>query len=412
MRLLLCFITALAFSVVSPAKDFDTAAAVNQLGLDLYRQLSREKPDTNLVLSPYSIGTALALAYTGAEGATRAEMARVLHFPSNDLALQTSLGTLRTQLATAASYTNGTDHIEWHQANRLYAARDLSFREDFLTRLKDGYDSALERLDFQHDSANARLAINRWVEAQTRDRIRDLIPEDGVDPATRLVLVNALYFKAPWTAAFDKDSVKPMPFHTPATDARSVSTMNREAYFGYRHAQGVTTVVLPYLEGDFQFVIFLPDEKDGLEAAAARLTPGYLKTASLLRENHKPTLVRLYLPKFSLSAPSIELSRILEGLGMKQAFDQPAGSADFSRIAATGPSQRLSLSEVFHQTFLAVDENGTEAAAATASEVVTLSASASRSRVVEVHVDHPFLFAIQHRSTGLCLFLGRITDPR
>lgn len=408
------------------AADYDAAAATNQLGLDLYRQLSRENPEANLILSPYSISSALALAYTGSAGATRTEMARVLHFPADDLVLQTSLNRLRSDLDQIAASTvepaeqmkaalKGINRdgdpdriIEWHLANRLFGERTYAFNPAFLARMKDGYGAALEPLDFRHDAPAARLAINQWVEAQTHGKIRDLIPAGGVDGSTRLALVNALYLKAPWMRGFDPRATRPAPFHISKYNTPSVPTMCQELAFGYRHEDGVTTLVLPYIHPDLQFVIFLPDQRTALETVVARLTPEHLKAAGHLSPNSDYN-IRLYLPKFRLPAPTMPLGRALQALGMRSAFDQPPGRADFSGIAIPRPNDYLRISEVFHQTFLSVDEKGAEAAAATIVGPMSLGIPPEP---IEVRVDRPFLFAIQHRPTGLCLFLGRVTDPR
>lgn len=399
-RLILILVTLLGHAGLFAA-DYDAATSANQLGLDLYRQLSRENPNSNLVLSPYSISSALALVYTGSAGTTRMEMARALHFPTDDRTLQTSHKRLRTKLGQL-----GDKSIEWHLANRLYGARDYAFHEAFLTQMKDGYGAQLDTLDFRHDAAAARRKVNRWVETQTNDRIHDLIPEGGIDAQTSLVLVNALYLRAPWETVFGAVT-KPTIFHISMTETKPVPTMGTGHPMGYSHDRGLTTVALPYIGGELQFVIFLPDTETSLEEVAARLTPAYLASAARL----KSVPVELYFPKLRLAAPTISLADTLRSLGMKSAFDLPRGSADFTRIAAPLPEGHMALSDVFHQTFLAVDENGTEATAATGLDTVVLSAAPPGPKPIEVRVDHPFLFAIQHRRTGLCLFLGRITDP-
>ncbi len=279
--------------------------------------------------------------------------------------------------------------------------------------MKNGYGAALAPLNFQKDAPGARLTINRWVEDQTHNKIRDLIPVGSVNADTRLVLVNALYFKAPWDVSFKPRLTQPEPFYVGGNEVRSVPTMSTERFLGYRHADGFTTVALPYTGSDLQFVIFLPYARVGIDAVAARLTSDYLRSSAHLTEDRSSAEVRLFLPKFHLRGSTIGLGDALQSLGMKTAFDRPTGTADFSRIAPRRPDDYLAISEVFHQTFLVVDKKGTEAAASTSVKFVGgLGIMATPPQPIEVRVDHPFLFAIQHRTSGLCLFLGRVTDPR
>jgi len=188
-----------------------------------------------------------------------------------------------------------------------------------------------------------------------------------------------------------------------------VPTMVRHAQFGYGRRDGFSVVTIPYIGGEVQFLILLPDGTDGLAGLEAKATP------ELLAECAKPDAADmiLYLPKFRIEPPLFRLGKVLQSLGMRSAFDQPPGTANFDRMAPRKADDYLCISEVFHKTFLALDEQGTEAAAATAVAMVSAAAMVGpKPTPVEVRVDHPFLFAIQHRSSGACLFLGRITEPR
>ncbi len=403
------------------AEEFDAAAAANAVGLDLYRQLASTSAGQNLVLSPYSIESALALAYAGAAGDTRAEMARVLHLPNGNGPLQSGFDRLRTALdataeaskATAATRTrNGspTDAIAWNAANRLFGQQGYAFRDTFLALMQDGFAAPFQAMDFRASAEPARLSINAWVADQTRQKIMDLIPPGGVSAATRLVLVNALYLKAPWDAPFPKAQTEPRVFH-PATGAdRQVPTMLSSSFLGYATEGGLTIVTLDYLGSGLQFVILLPEPNQNLDAAIAALTPADFTRWANLRETNRREVI-LYLPKFTVPGLTVPLGSALRALGMKSAFDLPAGSANFDGIAPRTPADYLAISDVFHQTFIALDEEGTEAAAATAVVVGTTSAPVGPPPV-EVHVDRPFAFAIQHRATGACLFFGRIADPK
>lgn len=402
--------------------EFDAATATNAVGLDVYRELARTKPGENLIVSPYSIESALALAYAGAEGLTREEMARVLRFPAETERVQAGFAELRVALARTAEASRavaaarpregGTaDPIEWTAANRLFGQRGYAFRESFLTLMRDGFAAPLELLDFQFRTEPARVAINSWVEDQTRQRIRNLIPQGGVTTDTRLVLVNALYLKAPWDAPFARTATAPRDFRLATGGVREVPTMQRTATLGHAVDEGFTLVTLDYLGGELQCVIALPDEGQSIEAAAARVTAGHLaRWARLADAGRKP--VALYLPRFRVEGATVPLGQALRALGMRSAFDEPRGSANFDRIAPRSPTEYLAVSDVFHQTFVALDEEGTEAAAATAVVIGVVTVAPNPPPAIEVRVDRPFLFAIQHRASGVCLFYGRITDPR
>jgi serpin B len=223
------------------------------------------------------------------------------------------------------------------------------------------------------------------------------------------VLVNAIYLKAPWETKFDERATQPRTFHLAGGTEVQVPTMALKDSFGYAQHDGYRVVVLPYVGTELQFVILLPDHPTGLAALEAGLKPETVADAAAT----PPKKVILFLPKFKLEPPALSLTKAMLALGMKSAFDVPPGSANFDRMAPRRPDDYLYISDIFHQTFLKLDESGTEAAAATAVAMArALAIMAPTEPPVEVHVDHPFLFAIQHRPSGACLFLGHVTDPR
>lgn len=249
------------------------------------------------------------------------------------------------------------------------------------------------------------------MEDQTKEKIRNLVSPGGVTSDTRLVLVNALYLKAPWHTPFEKSATVPLPFHLSVGTTRDVPTMRRGGSLGYVHENGLTVVALDYLGRELRCLILLPDEGRAVDAAAAALTPADFTRWKKLAGDIPPTRIVLHLPRFRIEGATLPLGLALRQLGMKSAFDEPLGNANFDRMARRRPDDYLKISEVFHQTFIALDEEGTEAAAATA--VMSFAGSAvNPQKPIEVRVDRPFLFAIQHRASGACLFLGRITDPR
>jgi serpin B len=414
---ILHFFGALLVTTAHATTNFDLASkATNQLGVDLQRQLATG--DANLCISPYSINSALAMTFAGADGETRTEMARVLHFsnsgdvPASFSALQQSLQQMSAKTAELAKeskkFGGPSEPITLNIANRLFAKNGYHFREAFLSLVKQNFGGAFEPLDFAVDPAAATQRINKWVADQTRDRIRDLIPSGALDKTTRLVLANALYLKAPWANEFTQTATKPEPFFVRGAPV-DVPMMRKTTSLGYAKREGFTVVTVPYAGNDLQFVVLLPDEINGLRSLESKLTGDVLGACAKLEKRD----VDLHLPKFKLQPPTVALKEKFEALGMKTAFDIQSGSANFDKIAPRRPNDYLYISNIFHKTFIAVDEKGTEAAAATA--VVMMARSALMSPPpppVEIKVDRPFVYAIQHVPSGVCLFLGRVTDPR
>jgi serpin B len=394
------------------------ANAINALGIELLQRSA--KPGANALLSPYSIQSALAMTYAGAEGETRVEMQKVLHYPADDAEVHRSFAALREALEEVMQrsvrdvermreYGVTNDPMTLTVANRLFGQTGYAFRKPFLTLVRNDYGAPFESLDFARNSQGATKHINGWVEDQTRQRIRNLIPDGALSDLTRLVLVNAVYLKAPWADEFRVSATKPKPFHLGANRRINVPTMTTTRSLGYARRDGCTVLIVPYRGGDLHFLILLPDKVDGLADLKNGLTARSLADCARLDRQQ----VILHLPKFKLEPPVMSLGRELQALGMKSAFDQPHGSASFDRIAPRRPNDYLYLSEVFHKTFLNLDEKGTEAAAATGVLMMPMAAAKrEKPKPIEVRVDRPFLFAIQHRASGACLFLGHLSDPR
>lgn len=393
--------------------------SINRLGAALLMQ-SRDQPG-NALVSPYSIQNALAMTYAGAAGATREELRRALFYPEDEEALHASFAALRDALSQLARDSEkfaedqsrlgvARDPIALSIANRLFGQSGYPFREEFLARLADLYRAPLHACDFKGHHERERLMINRWVEEQTQNRIRDLIPSGGLNEEARLVLVNAIYLKAPWMEPFSEAATRPQPFWINQSVAPEVPTMLRSGDMRVKKGDGYTAVGIPYDRGDLQFVVVVPDTRvGGLAPVEAVLTAeDWSSFASAPLQE-----VRLYLPKFKLEPDAMRLGEALRRLGATSAFDMPPGSADFDRMAPRLPNEYLYMHEVFHKTFLEVDEKGTEAAAATAVAMMrATSLPVVNPDPLVIRVDRPFLFAIQHRPSGACLFMGRVRDPR
>src|ERR1700693_1732676 len=259
--------------------------ATNELGIDLHRQLARG--DENLCLSPYSIQSALAMTFVGADGDTRAEMARVLHFPNGGDAIHASFASLQSALNEMSKKTEKiaeqskkrsgpSEPITLAVANRLFAQSGYDFRDPFRELVKKFYGAQFETLDFKQNPERERAHINQWVAKQTRDRIRDLIPQGAIKELTRLVLANAIYLKAPWSSEFDGRWTEPKPFHVHGGASVDVPTMKNQKSYGYAKRDGFAVVALPYSGSELQFVILLPDEVNGLAKLESKLNADLL----------------------------------------------------------------------------------------------------------------------------------------
>jgi serpin B len=358
------------------------------------------------------------MLYAGADGDTRTEMARVLHFPEDETALHSSFEAFRRDLEKLTSKTaemaedakrfgGPREPIILRVANGLFGQTGYDFRDSFLQLAKDRYGAGLEMLDFATDRRRSAKHINHWVEERTNGRIKDILPRE-LDARERLVLVNAIYLKAPWASEFPVKDTKPEPFHIRGGAPADVPTMREQRRYGYAKLDDFAAVSIPYVGDDLHFLILVPDDVKGLAALEAKLKPEILaKCASL-----KMAEVDLHLPRFKIEPPALDIRNTLETLGMKSAFNEPTGSANFDRLARRRVDDYLYISAILHKTFIAIDERGTEAAAATAVRMLAFAAPQEPPKPIEVKVDRPFFFAIQHRSSGACLFMGRVADPR
>ena len=400
-------IPALAAFAADPA-----ALPINEFGLDLHRRLSAEQPKVNFCTSPYSIQHALAMISAGAGGATKTQMAQALHYPAGD-GMAEALANLRQSLTELAEKTaakarraeefgQSIDPVVLSVANRLFGRQDFPFHEPFLKQLETHFQAPIERLDFAQPEV-ATQSINRWVDQQTKHRIQKLIPEGLLTRTTSLVVANAVYLKARWEYSFHQSNTKPEPFFVFGGASKPIPTMNTAAHFGYEKKDGYAAITLPYVTGHLQFLVLIPEGRDGLAHLESRLTGAELAECS-----HLPSrLISLHLPKLKLAGSGLSLGKLFVSMGMTDAFDP--NKADFSGISA----RPTAISEIVHQSFLEVDESGTEAAAATGAALSYQGINLDPPpKPLEVKVDHPFLFAIQHVASGACLFLGRVVDPR
>jgi serpin B len=373
----------------------DRAALVKDntaFALDLYGKL-RER-EGNLFLSPYSISTALGMTYAGARGETAEQMAKKLHFTLEP-------DRLHPAFAALVQEVNGEGKKRGYQlstANALWGQKGYGFKEDFLKLTRDNYGAGLNEVDYMRSIEAARKTINAWVEKETNNKIKELIKDGMLESDTRLVLTNAIYFKGDWASQFKKDLTRQEEFRLGASGKVKTALMHQNGEFGYFEDKDVQGLELPYVGKDLSMVVLLPKKVDGLADLEKGLTAdklgGWMKAL-------RPCEVIVTLPKFKTTS-EFRMKEVLSELGMPIAFSR---RADFSRM--NGGQEPLMIGDVVHKAFVDVNEEGTEAAAATG--VIAKPGSVQADPVFRA--DHPFVFLIRDRRNDSILFLGRLADP-
>lgn len=365
----------------------------NDFAFDLYQQL-KTRPG-NLFFSPYSISTALAMTYAGAGGDTAEQMADVLHFTLKSDKLHSSMGRLVNKLNDAGEESS----FQLVVSNALWGQKGYSFLPSFLGFVKNNYTAGFNEVDFIHQTEATRKTINTWVERQTQDKIRELLKPGILTPITRLVLTNAIYFKGNWASQFKESHTLESPFKLGGGKTVTVPLMQQTAKFNYAEGKSLQILELPYVDGRLSMVVLLPKRVDQIGQLEKRLDSKILQGwLSRTREQK----VQVYLPRFKMT-DDFKLEQVLPGMGMPDAFSEV--SADFSGM--TGKKD-LYISAVIHKAFVDVNEEGTEAAAATA---VVMSRKGGHSPVPVFRADHPFVFLIRDNFSGSILFCGRLSNP-
>ena len=393
----------------SPEVDASNVSAlVNDniaFAFDLYQAVNDS--DGNLFFSPYSISLALAMAYAGVRGDTERQMADTLHFDFDQDRLHPAFNALYLSL-TDQTLDEDSDEFLLNVANSVWAQEGYGFLPEYLDTLALNYGEEVRPVDFRGDPEAASGRINDWVANETEQRIKDLIPPDAIDEFTRLVLANAIYFKAAWDSAFDERATANRLFYLLDGSERDAPMMRQQSNFRYAAANGYQAVELPYKGGKMAMTILLPDE--GKFSEFGESLSGDSVEAFL--DGLSDKLVRLTMPKFEMES-EFSLTDTLSAMGMPDAFDQQ--SADFSgmdgRLCRARGDICLLISDVLHKAFISVDEAGTEAAAATAVVVAGTKAIEVDPEPIELIVDRPFLFIIRHLDTDTIMFLGRVLDP-
>jgi len=369
---------------------------------DLYEHVATDDSQ-NVFFSPYSISLALAMTYNGAGGETAQQMASALHFSLPVDRLNAAFDSVDLALATRKNasdeYGKPVQGFALNVADSLWGDKTLSIQQPFVDALGTSYGAGLRIVDFVNAAEPARQTINGWVSDQTNQKIQDLIPAGDVDSSTRLVLVNAIYFDAPWATPFDPSSTRDEAFTKLDGTSVTASAMSNYLETSYAQGDGWQAVELPYAGNETSMVVVVPDS--GKFASFEQGLTGDM-ALSVMSSLSAGASVNVTLPKFEIKGATISLAQELQDLGMVDAFDP--GKADFSRIAP----EPLYIGDVVHQAFVSVDEAGTEAAAATA---VVMAGAAVPEKQVSVDANRPFFFFIRDIPTNTLLFVGRVVDP-
>jgi len=369
--------------------------ANNKFSLDLYSKLiENEGNQDNLFFSPYSIFTAFAMAYNGADGNTAKQIKDVFYFPEDNVLNSNS----------AAIYTNlnkrGKEY-ELRTGNALWTQKDYSFLDEYKNNIEKYFGGKAADLDFINDTENSRLTINGFIEDQTNNKIKELIPSGILSPMTKLVITNAIYFKGDWEYEFDKQETRDLDFKISPEQTIKVPTMvmvSKEEDFNYLDNKDLQILELPYKDNEVSMLILLP--KGDLASLESNLT--LEKLDSWKNEMKETSLTNIHIPKFELDIKYTNIKEDFNEMGIIDAFNY---NADFSKMNGL---HDLYISNVIHQAYIKVDEKGTEAAAATS---ISINGKGIANELLTFIADHPFIFIIQEKQTGQILFMGRIINP-
>ncbi|XP_037661987.1 serpin B4-like [Choloepus didactylus] len=378
------------------------SGAITQFGLDLFQEL-RKSEKGNIFLSPLNIASALSMLLLGARNNTALQIEKVLHLKEvTENTKADSTGNVHDQFhKLLTELKKSTGDYQLNIANGLYGEKTFQFLQEYVDNNKKFYLASVESVDFVNAAEESEKKINSWVESQTNGKIKDLFPKGSLDSSTILVLLNAVYFKGQWAEAFKKEYTEEGEFWVNKNESKPVQMMKQSALFNLAFLKDEKAKILeiPYKGKDLSMFVLLPDEVDGLQKLEDKLTAEklikWMSSANMRKRN-----VDLYLPRFKLEE-SYKLHTQLGDMGMQDAF---SNHADFSGM--TG-GRGLKVSKILHKSFVDVNEEGTEAAAATGTQIVVTSAPIYE----KFHCDHPFLFVIMEKDTESILFLGAVSSP-
>lgn len=379
------------------------AEASNRFAIDLHKVLTNQKDSVgkNLFYSPTSMSIALAMVYNGARGPTAQEIAKGFHW--DEMKTEQVNQEMKNFSATLSSANTANNQIS--TANRLFVQDSFEVLKEFTESCKEYYEAETALVDYKKDFEGVRKKINSWVEDETNKKIQDLLPQGSLNTLTRATLVNAIYFKGIWQKQFKKEHTFPSKFFLKENEQCDIEMMFQKSKFKFANIKKLDCQMLemPYSGNDLSIILILPNQIDGLASLEEKLTYDGLHKAMEKLSSQHPIEVEVSLPKFSMTK-EIELKEVFEAMGMGEMF-VPV-KADFTGITV-GP-ENLYVSNVYHKAFVDVNEEGTEAAAATAAVMMTRMMVRP---VPPFMVDHPFLFLITCCKSGAILFLGRVAKP-
>lgn len=369
--------------------------ASNKFAWEMYSEISEE--GENLLFSPYSISTALSMTYEGAKGDTAEEIKEVLGIPEKDDVRQPAIAAIYNRLNPEEP------EYEWGVANSVWIEEEYEALSEFIDTLERFYVAKAENLDFQSEPEASRVEINEWVKEKTNDLIEELFVEGSITVDTRLVIANAIHFKGEWMTGFEEEYTKEEEFHIDEENVVEVPMMQGEEEYGYYENDEVQILEMDYKGEELSMLFFLPKDKN-LHSLEEDIS---LEEIDEWREEIEERKVSVYLPKFEMDT-SYDLEEYLQNLGITSAFSK---EADFTGMHEEG-EEELMIDDIVHDAFLSVDEEGTEAAAATGVEFQPVSADMEDEEELPIfRADHPFLFLLQEKESGHILFLGRMIDP-
>jgi len=374
------------------------ARANNAFAFDMYHQLN--KKNKNLFFSPLSISEALAMTYVGAGGKTKSEMAAVLHFKMSDYHLKYAFKGLDSQLK---SFNRAEDYT-LRTANAIWPEKSFSIKKSFADDVKMYFSSKSSAMDYKNNAGGAKNSINNWIAKQTNNRILNIIP--FIDPSTKLILTNAIYFKAKWLHEFPQKETDKKPFYLQNATETQVDMMHQSMYFKYAEGSDYQAVVLPYKTNGTSMVVILP-HKGRYDRVVSKL--GRHTLDSINKKASTKYKVVLSLPKFKITTETMDLVGDFKALGMKSAFKN---SADFSGISN---DKGLEITQILHKAFIEISEKETEAAASTVVMVGITSAgpyAPPPPKIKVVNVNRPFIVIIKDEESGQILFMGNIVNPK
>jgi len=371
----------------------------SQFAFDLYSRL-KDVEEGNIFFSPFSISTALAMTYEGARGNTETQMTDVLHYTNPKTSAHKAFNRLDLSLSEQMKSKKGDAAFKLETANSIWAQKDYRWLPEFLDAIKINYGAGLYSVDFQNETEKSRIEINKWVEEKTHDKIKDLLQKGIITPATYMVLVNAIYFYGKWMHEFDKGATQDDDFTKLDGKKVKVPFMHQEAESSYMENELFQALEMSYKDCDIAMLVLLPPI-DKFKELESKLDSAMLKDVI---DNLQENRVRVTFPKMKMES-QFDLVKTLSEMGMPDAF--VGGIADFSGMDGT---KELFIMHVIHKAFVAIDEKGTEAAAATA-VVMGKAMAPAPPQYIEFKADHPFILLIRDKQTGSILFLGRVLNP-